>query len=346
MCQGTTFLTYGAMCKASRMTDTSQSTRRYGMTIPLGGPLGTQQEKIVELAELGYTDVWTAEAMGHDGFTPLVLASQWAPSLRLGTAIIPAFTRGAALFAQTVATMADVAPGRFVLGIGSSSNVIVENWNGIAFDEPYKRTRDMTAFLRASLTGEKVTETYDTFEVKGFRLGIAPKEPVPILIAALREGMLRLAGRQGDGAIINWLSADDVSTVTSIVHEAAGGESREIVARLFVLPSEDREAVLVAGRRAIAAYLNVPVYKAFHQWLGRTDDMAAHWERWDAGDRKGALAEIPEKVVDELFISGSPAECRAHIDRYFENGVTTAALAPQQVPGLDLDQAIRDLAPR
>lgn len=316
------------------------------MTIPLAGPLGQQREQIEELESLGYTDVWTAEAMGHDGFTPLVLASQWAPTLRLGTAIIPAFTRGAALMAQTVATMADVAPGRFAFGIGTSSNVIVENWNGIAFDEPYRRTRDMVRFLRLALTGEKVTETYDTFEVKGFRLGLAPKEPVPIHIAALREGMLRLAGRHGDGAIINWLSAEDVTRVAGIVQDAAGGESREIIARLFVIPSEDRELVLTAGRRAIAAYLNVPVYRAFHEWMGRTDAMADHWALWEAGDRKGALAEIPESVVDELIISGSPQQCRDHIQRYYDHGVTTAALAPQPVPGIDLAQTVRDLAPR
>src|SRR6185369_10671900 len=127
------------------------------------------------------------EAMGADGFTPLTLASVWAPSLRLGTAIIPAYTRGPACFAQCVASIADAAPGRFVLGIGTSSNVIVERWNDIPFEEPYKKTRDMVRFLRAALSGEKVTETYDTFSIKGFRLGIRPEQPVPILIAALRE---------------------------------------------------------------------------------------------------------------------------------------------------------------
>ena len=107
--------------------------------------------------------------------------------------------------AQTVAALASAAPGRFVAGIGSSSDVIVERWNGISFEQPYKKTRDMVRFLRAALTGEKVTEEYDTFSVSGFRLGLVPDEPVPILVAALREGMLRMAGRESDGAIINWV---------------------------------------------------------------------------------------------------------------------------------------------
>jgi len=328
-------------CQAGTMTNSP----RVGLTVPFDGPLHQQKEAVQHVESLGYTDLWSAEAMGHDAFTPLVLASQWAPSMRLGTAIIPAYTRGPALMASTVASMVDTAPGRFVLGVGSSSNVIVENWNGIPFEDPYKRVRDTVAFLRVALTGEKVTNDYDTFSIKGFRLGVRLEEQPPIMIAALREGMLRLAGRMGDGAIINWLSADDVTKVTAIVNEAAGGEPREMVARLFVAPTEDRDAVLELGRRAIAAYLNVPVYKAFHQWMGRSNAMAAHWERWDAGDRKGALAEIPESVVDELIINGSVDQCRAHLDRFLANGVTTASLSIMPFPGVDFDAAIEGLAP-
>ena len=320
-------------------------TKRVGMTVPLEGPLHQQKEAIQRLEALGYTDLWSAEAMGHDAFTPLILASQWAPSMRLGTAIIPAYTRGPALMASTVASMADTAPGRFVVGVGSSSNVIVENWNGIPFDEPYKRVRDSVLFLREALTGEKITADYDTFSVKGFRLGVRIEQQPPIMIAALREGMLRLAGRIGDGAIINWLSAEDVAKVTAIVTDAAEGADREIVARLFVAPTEDRAAVLEHGRRAIAAYLNVPVYKAFHEWMGRTDAMEASWAKWAEGDRKGALAEIPESVVDELIISGSVDECRAHLDRFFDNGVTTASLSIMPFPGVDLHSAVEGLAP-
>lgn len=318
--------------------------QRYGMTIPFDRvPLHAQREWIVELEELGYTDVWSSEANGADAFTPLALASTWAPSLRLGTAIVPAYTRGPALFAQSVASMADAAPGRFVLGIGTSSNVIVERWNGIPFDEPYKKTRDMVRFLRAALTGEKVTETYDTFQVKGFRLGIRPEQPVPILIAALREGMLKLAGREGDGAIINWLSADDVKTVAPVVRQY--GEDKEIVARIFVAPSEDTDTVRMAGKFAIAAYLTVPVYAEFHRWLGRGETLQGLWDNWAAGDREKALACIPDELVDQLIVHGSPAACRAHIQRYIDNGVTTPALAILPFPGIDQRQALRDLAP-
>lgn len=319
---------------------------RYGMTIPFDGvPLHAQREWVVELEDLGYSDVWSSEANGADAFTPLALASAWAPSLRLGTAIVPAFTRGPACLAQSVGSLAQAAPGRFALGIGTSSNVIVEGWNGIPFEHPYQKTRDMVRFLRRALTGEKVTAEYETFAVRSFKLGVVPEEPVPILVAALREGMLRLAGREGDGAIVNWLSAEDVATVAPIVHEAGGGEPREVVARIFVAPIDDADAVRGMGRYAIAAYLNVPVYAAFHEWLGRGDRLADMWRLWKEGDRKAALAAIPDSVVDELIVWGPPEKCREHLGRYAANGVTTPAIALLPF-GYDVRQAVRDLAPR
>ena len=319
--------------------------RGFGITIPFDRvPLHAQRERIAELAALGYTDAWSAETDGADAFTPLVLTSQWAPSLRLGTAIVPVFTRGPAVIAQSAAAMAQAAPGRFVLGLGTSSNVIVGRWNGLEFDEPYKRLRDTVRFVRAALTGEKVTESYDTFAVRGFRLSAIPEQPVPILVAALREGMLNLAGREGDGAIINWLSADDVARVAPIV--TAHGADKEIVARIFVVPSEDTDTVRAQARYAIAQYLNVPVYAAFHEWLGRAPQLQGMWDAWNGGDRAAALAAIPDSVVDDLIVHGSYEQCRAHIQRYIDNGVTTPALAVLGMAGVDTEAAVRELTPR
>jgi probable F420-dependent oxidoreductase len=318
---------------------------RLGMTIPFDGvPLHAQRGLIEELADRGYTDVWSAEVSGADAFTPLALAATWAPSLRLGTAIVPAFTRGPATIAQSAAAMAQAAPGRFVLGIGTSSNVIVEDWNGIRFERPYQLTRDVVRFVRAALTGAKVTEDYESFSIRSFTLGLRLDEPVPILVAALRPGMLRLAGREADGAIINWLSADDVRRVVPIVTGAGDGSRKEIVARIFVAPIADPETARGIARRAVAAYLNVPVYAAFHEWLGRGDRLAGMWERWRAGDRRAALDAVPDDVVDELVVWGTPEACRRHIERYRANGVDTPMIA--LLPGCDPAQALRDLAPR
>lgn len=311
--------------------------------MPFEGTLHSQRERFEELADLGYTDVWSAEADSFDGLTVLALASVWAPSLRLGTAVLPASTRGPALMAQSAASLASAAPGRFVLGIGSSSEVIVDGWNAVPFDRPYQRVRDTIRFLRAAMGGEKVTEDYDTFSVRGFRLGVRVDEPVPIFVAALRERMLRLAAREGDGAIVNWLSAPDAGRVCGIVRDES--PTAEVVARIFVLPNPDREAAIAAGRFILAAYLNVPVYRAFHAWLGRADALGEHWDQWAAGDRRGSLEKIPEHVVDELLVHGSIEDCRANIQRYIDSGVT--CLAPRVIPvrGVDPFDAVRALAP-
>ncbi|XVQ12348.1 LLM class F420-dependent oxidoreductase [Spirillospora sp. CA-255316] len=314
---------------------------RWGLTIPLGGlALGEHREIVAELPSLGYTDAWSAETNGTDAFTPLALASQWAPELRLGPAIVPVYTRGPALLAQQAATLADLAPGRFVLGIGTSSDTIVERWNGIPFEEPYKRTRDTLRFLRRALAGEKVKEDYETFSVKGFKLESAPGTPPPIVLAALRPGMLRLAAREADGAITNWLAPKDVRTVRGEL-----GEEPELLARLFVCPTGDADEARSVGRWMIAAYMNVPVYQAFHRWLGRGEALRPMNEAWAAGDRKKALEVIPDEVVDDLIVHGSPEACRARVREYVENGLTTPVLAIVPGGGLSAVEAVRALAP-
>src|SRR5215218_2873400 len=317
--------------------------QRYGITIPFDGiPLAGQRDLVAALPDLGYTDVWSSEVDGADGFTPLALASVWAPALRLGTAIAPVFTRGPATLAQSAAALAAAAPGRVAIGIGASSDVIVERWNGIAFDRPLARVRDTARFLRAALAGQKVTERYETFAVDGFRLSLVPEPPPRLLVAALRPRMLRLAGRESDGAILNWLAPGDVGTVTPYVH--AGGPGKEIAARIFVAATADTEAARGIGRRALAAYLNVPVYRAFHEWLGRGERLAPVWQAWAAGDRRAALAAISDDVVDDLVVHGSPEACRERLRRYVEAGIHTPILALLPAGG-DIGDTVRGLGP-
>jgi probable F420-dependent oxidoreductase len=317
-------------------------TRGWGLTIPLVGlPLPAHADLVRALPSFGYTDVWSAETSGTDAFTPLALASAWEcppsatpgsaeshPRLRLGTAIVPVYTRGPALIAMSAATMAAAAPGRFVLGLGASSPVIVANWNGIAYDEPYRRTRDVLRVVRAALAGERVDGEFDTFTIRRFKLEQAPVTPPPVLLAALRPQMLRLAGREADGAILNWLASSDVPRCV----EAIGNGEADVVARVFVCPTDDAAYARNLGRLLISTYLTVPAYAAFHDWLGRGDALRGMHERWAAGDRAGAAAAIPDDVVDALVVHGAPESCRAQVQAYADAGVRTPVIALLPTP--------------
>jgi probable F420-dependent oxidoreductase len=314
---------------------------RWGITLPLRSrPLAEQRDIVAELPDLGYTDAWSAETNGADAFTPLALAAQWAGGLRLGTAIAGIFTRGPALLAMNAATVADLAPGRFVLGIGVSSPVIVTDWNGIELDRPYQRARDTLRFLRAALAGKKVSAEYETFAVSGFRLDPQPTQPPGLALAALRPGMVRLAASLADGAITNWLAPSDVPTV-----RAVAGPDCELIARVFVCPTADVGTARQIGKRMIAAYLTVPAYAAFHDWLGRGEVMAPMRQAWAAGDRNGALDAIPDKVVDELVVHGRPEACRERVDEYRASGLDTPVIMVVPTPGVDEVEAARQLAP-
>jgi probable F420-dependent oxidoreductase len=313
---------------------------RYGITIPFDGVTLEEHRRWFEmLADLGYTDVWSAEVDGTDGFTPLALAAAWEPRLQLGVAVAPVFTRGAALVAQTAASMAEAAPGRFTMGLGASSQPVVERWNGVKFEDPYARTRDVLRFLNRALSGEKVDEQYPTFTVKGFKLARPVAHRPKILLGALRPGMLHLAGREADGAILNWLSADDVKTCVAEV-----GDDKTVAARIFVVPTEDADTARFVGRRMISSYLTVSAYAEFHRWLGRGPQLQAMWDAWAAGDRKGANTAISDEVVDDLIVHGDFATCRAHVQRYVDAGVQIPAIAIVPV-GVELEAAVRGLAP-
>jgi probable F420-dependent oxidoreductase len=191
----------------------------------------------------------------------------------------------------------------------------------------------MLRFLRRALAGEMVDERFETFTVRRFRLERPPATPPRVLLAALRPGMLRLAAAEADGVILNWLAATDVPTV--LAETKAAGPDFEVVARIFVCPTEDAGYARTLGRRLIAAYLTVPAYAEFHRWLGREPVFGTMWQAWAAGDRKGALAAIPDAVVDELMVHGSPAECRAKVQAYADAGVAVPVMALLPTPDME-----------
>ncbi len=250
---------------------------RWGLTLPLPGLTLADHEELVRRAEsAGYTDLWTGETAGPDGFTPLALSAAWTERARLGTGIVGVFQRGPALLAQQAAALADASEGRFVLGIGSSSDRIVEGWNRIPFERPLSKVRETLDFLGPALAGER-TET-------GFKLEQKPQHRVPIVLAALRGKMLELAVERADGAFTNFLPLAGLPKVTAQLQGAP--EGFELLCRFFCIPGE-REQVEPLARFMFSSYITVPVYADFYRWLGYGEQITPMVEAWKQGDRRG-----------------------------------------------------------
>jgi len=306
---------------------------RWALTVPFSGiPLAAHGELFRRIEAAGYDDVWTSETAGYDGFTPLALAAVHTERLRLATGVVNPFTRGPAVLAQHCAALSDASGGRFVLGLGSSSNVIVERWNGVPFEKPLGRMRSAIEALRPVLAGGRGPG--------GFKLETAPEAPVPIVVAALRGKMLGLAAELGDGAFTNFLPLSG----TRQVAEAFGAPEKELVCRFFCFPAPADEA-LPAARRMLVAYATVPVYTAFFRWLGWGERIDPVLEAWEDGDRRRAVELVPDDLVREVFLFGDAAAQRERLQAFAEDGITTFVLTPVCEPS-EVARFVDDLAPR
>jgi probable F420-dependent oxidoreductase len=307
---------------------------RWGLTLPLPGLTLADHEELVKRAEAaGYTDLWTGETSGPDGFTPLALGAAWTERARLGTGIVGVFQRGPALLAQEAAALADASEGRFVLGIGSSSDRIVEGWNRIPFERPLSKVRETLDFLRPALAGER-TET-------GFKLEQKPRHQVPIVLAALRGKMLELAVECADGAFTNFLPLAGLPKVTAQLQGAP--EGFELLCRFFCIPGE-REQVEPLARFMFSSYITVPVYANFYRWLGYGEQIEPMVEAWEAGDRQAAAAAAPWEAIEDMFIFGTPEQMKERLAAFVEGGITLPILTPIVTPD-KLAETIEALAP-
>jgi len=297
-----------------------------------GVPLRDHLDLFRQAEAVGYDDLWTGETAGPDGFTPVALAAAVTERIRLATGIVNPYTRGPALLAQQVAAMQDASGGRFVLGIGSSSNVIVERWNEIPFVKPLSKVREAVETLRPVLEGGRGPGK--------FKLETPPATPVPIVIAALRGKMLALAAELGDGAMTNFLPLSGLPQV----RDAFDAPDKELVCRFFCLPVPEEEGLPIA-RHLFTAYGTVPVYANFFRWLGWAEKLDPMVAAWEAGDRKLALELVPDDLIKEIFVFGDADRMKDRLAQFVDGGITTLILSaltpPEGVP-----KFIDDLAPR
>ena len=308
------------------------------LSLPLTGVDARSAVDVAREAERrGYTACWASEVNGPDAFTTLG-ALAVATDLELGVAVVPAQTRATFVLGMTACSLAELSGGRFTLGIGSSSEVIVDRWAGAPFDKPLTAVRESVEALRPLLSGERSTLEGEVIHVGGYKPHAPPPGRVPLVVGALNPRSCRMVGRLGvDGVALNQLGPSHVGPVLEQVAAGAGGalpDDYRVVARLFCAVTDD-----VAGTREIvksvfAPYVATSVYNRFYRWLGYEDVADAVLEA--AGDRAAMAAAMSDELVDELFCLGTADEVAGKVAAYAEAGVTVPVIQPL---GMDRAQA-------
>ena len=289
-------------------------TERLGLSVPADGVADlTALARRAE--ERGWSDLWSMESRDLDAFTPLAAAAGVTERLRLGTAIVATFLRPPGVTAMQAAGVAALAPGRFALGLGASTKVVVEQWHGVPFpDRPVSALAEQTDHIARLLRGEKVG---------GLRLGIPPPEPVPLYLAALGPRALALTGEIADGVVLFLVGPGRLPEVLRQV-----GDGKDSVARIFAFPGNGTD-VHTAARRLIVPYTLVPYYARSLTSQGFGEEATAIGEAWRSGDRDGGVGLVSDAMVRELTLPGSADEIADGIQAYRRAGLGTPVVATQ-----------------
>jgi probable F420-dependent oxidoreductase len=291
--------------------------------------------RVAERAEvLGYESLWIADTgAGPDAFVVATVAAEVTRRARIGTAVIPIYTRALPVLAAGAGSVAQLTPGRFILGLGISSETIVDTWGGVAFRRPFTRLRETVAVLRQMLAGERVTFEGKTVRTRYFRLVSPPPAPVPIYVAALMPPMLELAGEIADGVILNFMPVEAVPRM--LAHVRAGAERAgrdpsaiEVVSRFQVVVTDDAAGARTALKHMMGPYFATSVYNRFVSWCGFAEEARAIDAGWRAKDRAANIGAVTDDMVDRLAIIGPAAHCRARLAAFADAGVTTPMIQP------------------
>jgi probable F420-dependent oxidoreductase len=308
--------------------------------------------RVAERAEaLGYESLWIADTgAGPDAFVVAAAAAAVTTRVRIGTAVVPIYTRALPVHAAGAGSVAQLAPGRFVLGLGASSETIVETWGGVPFRRPLTRMRETVDVLRRMLAGERVTFEGRTVRTRNFRLVSPPPAPVPIHVAALMPPMLELAGEIADGVVLNFMPVDAVPRMLAHVRTGAERAGRdpsrlEVVARFQTVVTDDVEVARAAIRQMMGPYFATSVYNRFVAWCGFAEEARAIDAAWRARDRARNVAAVTDAMVDRLAIIGSAAHCRARLAEFVAAGVTTPMIQPFLFDEAAIWQTLERLAP-
>jgi len=300
---------------------------RHAISLPLPPDVDASLEAARRAVDLGYESAWLADTAGPD---PFVLAAALARSVpfRVGIGVSPAYTRTPAVFAAMSGTLGQLMPGRFILGLGCSSETIVNRWNGVPFDKPLARVRETVTLVRAMLKGERSSFQGRTVRSEGFRLTSLPPQPVPIYVGALKPPMLRLAGEVGEGIVVNLFPARALRPMLSEVARGAAkaarsAEGMEVVCRFQAWVTDDPKGARSLVRRFMTGYFTTSVYNAFAEWCGFAEEARAMREAWGRRDRETAEAAFTDEMIDAITLIGSETHCRDRVEEFVDAGLTT-----------------------
>lgn len=310
---------------------------RTALTLP--HPQGVEKtlSQAVWAEERGYDDLWFADSSGVDALTTAVAVAERTQNVRIGTAIIPVFTRSPAVLASTTHVLHQISQGRFILGLGSSSHTMMEGWNGLAFEKPLTRVKETTTLVRSMLKGEKSDFQGETLRSKGYRQLPLPAGSQPIYLAALRPKMLEMAAEVGDGVILNLFPQEALPKMMEHIAIGAGRagktkEEREVVCRHQVIVTQDKENARNLIRGSFAPYYATPVYNKFLAWAGYEAAAERIKEGWAEKDRAKTSGALEDDLVDRIAIIGSKEECQERVRAYAEGGIHThiiSCVSPQ-----------------
>lgn len=307
--------------------------RRVAVTLPAGPSVSDTIDRIKWAEDNGYPDVWFADSGAPDTLTQIAAVAHHSRRARFGVAVTPVYTRSPSVLAASANVISQLLPGRFVLGLGSSSQTIMGQWNGIPLEKPLTRVRETTLMVRSMLTGEKSNFTdFETLSSKGYRQ--APLEnPPPIYIGALRPKMIEMAAEHGDGVIFNLWPKRALPKMLEAVKRGAERAGKnwqdvEIVNRAMVLCTDDKEAGRNIFRRAFGPYYATPVYNKFLAWAGYEDAAKTISEGFAERDRAKTGGALTDGMIDEIAIIGTEDEIRERIQSDADGGVHTSIIAP------------------
>ena len=281
----------------------------------------------------GYRAAWGAEVDGPDAFTILgALAA--TTDYELGVGVVPVQTRTVFILGMSAVSLAQLTGGRFSLGVGASSEVLVSRFGGQPFDRPLTNLREAVEALRPILRGERSTYDGRYVKVGGYKTPTPPPAPVPLFLGSLNPKSLRMAGELGDGLCINQIAPHHVPAMLDEVRAGAKEAGRElpsdfpVMARLFCLVTDDAPAARQILKMVFAPYVATSVYNRFYRWMGYEEEAEAIAVAAKAKDREAMANAFSDRIAEDLFVVGTADEVVARVHEYVDAGVTIPVIAP------------------